>query len=512
MIVDINHYEWHDSRWMDARAQINWFEKPMSIYEVHPGSWQRKMEENNRFYTYRELADTLIPYVKEMGFTHLELLPIAEHPLDESWGYQVTGYFSPSSRFGSPEDFMYLIDTAHQEGIGVILDWVPAHFPKDDWAIARFDGTALYEHADPRLGEHQDWGTKIFNFGRNEIRSFLISNALYWLDKYHIDGLRVDAVASMIYLDYSRKAGQWLPNKYGGRENLEAIFFLRKMNETVHQYFPGILTIAEESTAWEGVSKPTYLGGLGFSMKWNMGWMHDILEYFSKEPVYRRYHHNNLTFALLYAFHENFMLVLSHDEVVHGKSSLLSKMPGNDHDKFANLRSMLSYMYAQPGKKLLFMGTEFGQWNEWNASKELDWYLLQYDRHKGLQNFLKDLNHLYQSEPALFEVDFDPVGFEWIDFRDTDNSTISFIRKTKDQKSCVVAVFNFTPVPRINYRIGVSKEGFYQEIFNSDSSYYGGTNIGNQGGVASEPIAWGPHPNSICITLPPLSALYFKLQ
>ena len=510
IVKDIDEYDWQDQQWMESRPQVSWFEKPISIYEVHLGSWRRDIFAGNRQLTYKELADTLIPYALDMGYTHLEFMPVAEHPFDESWGYQVTGYFAPSSRFGTPEDLMYFIDQAHQAGLGILLDWVPAHFPKDAWALANFDGTCLYEHADPRLGEHQDWGTKIFNFGRNEIQSFLISNALYWLDKYHIDGLRVDAVASMIYLDYSRKAGEWIPNKYGGRENLEAIAFLQRMNETVHHYFPGILTIAEESTAWNGVSRPTYLGGLGFSMKWNMGWMHDLLDYFTKDPIHRKYHHNNLTFAMLYAFHENFVLVLSHDEVVHGKSSLLSKMPGSDADKFANLRAFLAYMFAQPGKKLVFMGAELGQWSEWNCNSEISWDLLQYDRHLGLQNFVRDLNKIYQQEPALWEVDFNHTGFDWIDYHDSDNSTVSFIRKGKNPDQFIICVFNFTPIPRINYRLGVPHEGFYKEVLNSDSGYYCGINIGNQGGVQSQDIPWGKYSNSIEITLPPLSALYFK--
>ncbi len=510
IVHTIENYEWHDEGWMENRPKTNWFERPVSVYEVHLGSWRRVPEEDNRFLTYRELADQLIPHAKEMGFTHLELLPVAEHPLDVSWGYQVTGYFAPTSRFGTPEDFMYFVDKAHQHGLGVILDWVPAHFPKDDWALSGFDGTCLYEHQDPRLGEQQDWGTKIFNFGRNEVRSFLLSNALYWFDKYHIDGLRVDAVASMLYLDYSRKQGEWIPNKYGGRENLEAIDFIRKFNEVVHQYYPGALTIAEESTAWGGVSKPTYLGGLGFSMKWNMGWMHDILEYFSKEAIFRKYHHNNLTFAMLYAFHENFVLVLSHDEVVHGKKSLLSKMPGYEPDRFANMRSLFGYMYAQPGKKLLFMGAEIGQWNEWNSNTSLDWHLLDFAPHKGLQKFLGDLNKVYQTEPALHEVDFEYTGFEWIDFRDSDNSIVSFIRRGKNPQDYIVCVFNFTPVFREKYRVGVPDLVYYKEILNSDAAEFGGQNRGNSGGLMAEDSKWQDKPYSIEITLPPLSALYFK--
>jgi len=510
IVHNLHNYEWQDEGWIVNRPKINWFERPVAIYEVHPGSWMRVPEENNRSLTYREMADKLVSYVKEMGFTHLELLPVAEHPLDESWGYQVTGYFAPTSRFGTPEDFMYLVDKAHQAGLGVILDWVPAHFPKDDWALSNFDGTCLYEHRDPRSGEHKDWGTKIFNFGRNEVRAFLLSNALYWFDKYHVDGLRVDAVASMLYLDYSRKEGEWIPNKYGGRENLEAISFIKLFNELVHQYYPGVLTIAEESTAWGGVSKPTWLGGLGFSMKWNMGWMNDILDYFSEESIFRKYHHNNLTFAMLYAFHENFILVLSHDEIVHGKRSLLSKMPGYDPDKFSNLRSLFGYMYAQPGKKLLFMGAEIGQWNEWYSKTSLDWHLLDYDPHKGVQKFLKELNKIYQMEPPLHEVDFNYQGFEWIDFRDSDNSIVSFIRRSKTPEDYLVCVFNFTPVLRENYQLGVPELAYYKELLNSDSADYGGGNRGNYGGVMSESYPWQGKPCSIKITLPPLSVIYFK--
>ncbi len=510
LIRNIDTYLWTDQKWMEQRPQTNWHENPVSIYEVHLGSWRHPEDRSQEFMTYRELAASLLPYVHNMGYTHIELMPVSEHPLDQSWGYQVTGYFAPTSRFGTPEDFMYFVDQAHQLGLGIILDWVPAHFPKDNWALSGFDGTALYEHADPRRGEHKDWGTKIFNFGRNEVRSFLISNALYWLDKYHIDGLRVDAVASMLYLDYSRNQGEWLPNKFGGRENLEAIGFIKKMNEVVHHYFPGILTIAEESTAWDGVSRPTYLGGLGFSMKWNMGWMHDILEYFSKDPVHRRFHHNNLTFAMLYAFHENFVLVLSHDEVVHGKSSLIAKMPGYDHDKFCNLRTLLGYMYAQPGKKLVFMGGELGQWSEWNSNTQLNWELLEYEKHRGVQNYCRDLNNLYKSSPALYELDTQPNGFEWIDFRDSENSIVSFIRRSRNQEDYMVMVFNFTPVPRSKYRVGVPEVAFYEEALNSDSTFYGGINVGNQGGVQAEPIPWSGKPASIEITLPPLSAVYFK--
>jgi 1,4-alpha-glucan branching enzyme len=510
IVYDINKYLWNDNKWIEMRSGRNWLEFPVSIYEVHLGSWMRIPEEENRFATYKELAERLIPYVKEMGYTHIELLPVTEHPLDVSWGYQTIGYFAPTSRFGSPIDFMYFVDKCHQNNIGVILDWVPAHFPRDAHGLGYFDGTALYEHADPRKGEHKDWGTLIFNYGRNEVRNFLISNALFWLEKYHIDGLRVDAVASMVYLDYSRKEGEWIPNIYGGNENLEAVEFIKKFNEITHQYHPGILTIAEESTAWPGVSKPTYLGGLGFSFKWNMGWMHDMLEYFSKDSVYRKYHHNNLTFSLLYAFTENFMLVLSHDEVVHGKSSMLSKMPGDMWQKFANLRVLYGFMYGHPGKKLLFMGGEFGQWDEWNCDKSIDWHLLEYEPHYKLQKYIKDLNRLYMSEPSLFEVDFNYWGFEWIDFRDSEHSIISFSRNAKNPEDLLVFTCNFTPVPRFDYRIGVPKRGFYKEILNSDSYEYGGSNLGNSGGVSSEDIPSHGRAYSINITLPPLAVVVFK--
>lgn len=510
IVYDINKYRWKDNKWLDMRSKKNWFESPVSVYEVHLGSWMRIPEDGDRFLTYRELVKKLIPYVKEMGYTHIELLPITEHPLDASWGYQTVGYFAPTSRHGSPDDFMYFVDECHRNGIGVILDWVPAHFPRDAHGLGYFDGTAVYEHADPRRGEHKDWGTLIFNYGRNEVRNFLISNALFWLEKYHIDGLRVDAVASMIYLDYSRKKGEWLPNIHGGNENLEAIDLIKKFNEIVHQYHPGILTIAEESTAWPGVSKPTYLGGLGFSLKWNMGWMHDMLEYFSKDPVHRKYHHNNLTFSLLYAFSENFMLVLSHDEVVHGKRAMLNKMPGDTWQKFANLRALYGFMYGHPGKKLLFMGNEFGQWDEWSHEHSIHWHLLQHESHLKLQRYVKDLNMLYRSEPSLYQVDFHYSGFEWIDFRDADESTISFIRKSKDPEDFLVFVCNFTPVPRYGYRLGVPIPGFYKEILNSDSSEYGGSNMGNAGGVSAEEIKWHGGRYSIGVTLPPLAVVVFK--
>jgi len=501
-------HQWQDQEWIEQRKKKNWLESPMAIYEVHLGSWMRG--EDNRFLTYRELAEKLILYVKDLGFTHIELLPITEHPLDASWGYQTIGYFAPTSRFGKPEDFMYFVDQCHQNGIGVIMDWVPAHFPKDAHGLGFFDGTCLYEHEDPRKGEHRDWGTLIFNYGRNEVRNFLISNALFWIEKYHIDGLRVDAVASMLYLDYSRAPGEWIPNIYGGNENLEAIDFLKRFNEIVHGYHPGVLTIAEESTAWPMVSRPTYLGGLGFSMKWNMGWMHDTLEYFSKDPIFRKYHTNDLTFSFLYAFTENFILPFSHDEVVHGKRSMLDKMPGDMWQKFANLRALYGYMYGHPGKKLLFMGSEFGQWREWNFDESLDWHLLEYDSHKGLQRFVIDLNRIYKSEPALYELDFDWHGFEWIDFHDSDNSIISFIRRAKNPDDFLVFVFNLTPVPRFSYRIGVPRAGFYKEILNSDSKFYWGSNLGNGGGVSADDTPAHERPFSLNLTLPPLSVLIFK--
>ncbi len=510
VVCDINRYRWSDSQWLEKRGRTNWFDAPVSVYEVHLGSWMRRHDGEDGFLTYRELADKLIAYVKEMGYTHIELLPVSEHPLDASWGYQTIGYFAVNSRHGTPEDFMFLVDRCHQNNIGVILDWAPAHFPKDAHGLAFFDGTCLYEHMDPRKGEHRDWGTLIFNYGRNEVRGFLISNALFWFDKYHIDGLRVDAVASMLYLDYSRKPGDWIPNQFGGNENLEAIDFIKKFNEVIHKYYPGILTIAEESTAWPGVTKPVYLGGLGFDLKWNMGWMNDTLEYISKEPVHRRFHHNNLTFSLLYAFSENFILVLSHDEVVHGKRSMLNKMPGDMWQKFANLRLYYGYMYAHPGKKLFFMGGEIGQWDEWKFYQGLDWNLLEYEQHRKLKKYTEQLNRIYCSEPSLHEVDFDHRGFEWIDFRDTDNSIISFIRRSRKTEDYTVVVCNFTPVPRYDYRIGVPEECFYREILNSDSADYWGGNVGNSGGVNSEPVPWHGRPCSIKIVLPPLAVLYFK--
>jgi len=524
LVYDLERYGWSDSEWMEARQKKNWPRSAISIYEVHLGSWRRKTEDGNRQLTYLELVDTLLPYVLEMGFTHIELLPVAEHPFEGSWGYQVTNYYAPTSRFGPPDDFRHFIDKCHQAGIAVIMDWVPAHFPKDAHALAEFDGTHLYEHMDPRQGEQQDWGTLIFNYGRNEVRNFLIGNALFWLDKYHIDGLRVDAVASMLYLDYSRKPGQWIPNVYGGRENLDAVYFLKKFNEVCYERFPGTTTIAEESTAWPGVSRPTYLGGLGFGFKWNMGWMHDFLQYMSVDPIYRRYHHGNITFSLLYAFQENFILVLSHDEVVYGKRSLLSKMPGDEWRKFANLRMFLAWMYGHPGKKLLFMGGEFGQRNEWNHDTGLDWQLLKLPRHDGLRRFVQHVNHIYKSEPALWQRDDTYDGFDWIDFHDADNSVVSFLRKSRDVSAeppersdtsrgdIIAFVVNATPVVRYNYRLGVPEAGFYREIVNSDAETYGGSNVGNFGGVQSENREWMGREHSIVIHLPPLATLAFKLE
>ncbi len=510
IVYDINGYAWRDGEWMEKRPRTNLLESPVAMYEVHLGSWMRVPEEGGRWLTYRELADKLIPYVKEMGYTHIELLPVTEHPLDASWGYQTLGYFAPTSRYGSPKDFMRFVDRCHQEDIGVILDWVPAHFPADGHGLGFFDGTCLYEHEDSRKGFHPDWGTKIFNYGRNEVRNFLISNAMFWFERYHMDGLRVDAVASMLYLDYSRQEGEWIPNMFGGRENLEAIDLIKKFNEVSHQYHPGILTIAEESTAWPNVSRPTYLGGLGFSMKWNMGWMNDTLVYFSKDPVHRKYHHNNLTFSLLYAFTENFILPLSHDEVVHGKRSLLDKMPGDMWQKFANLRTLYGFMYGHPGKKLLFMGGELGQWDEWNSEKSLDWHLLEFEPHRGLQRFIRELNQFYRSEPSLYEIDFDYKGFEWIDFHDVEGCIISFLRRAKNYDDFTLFVFNFTPVPRTRYRIGAPVPGFYREVMNSDSAFYWGSNMGNAGGVYAEDIPFQFRPYSISITIPPLSVVIFK--
>ncbi|MDP2886145.1 MAG: 1,4-alpha-glucan branching protein GlgB [Ignavibacteria bacterium] len=506
----LDGFEWHDEGWMKERSTSNPLDKPISIYELHLTSWARVPEEASRWLTYRENAHRIVDHVKKRGFTHVELMPVMEHPLDESWGYQVTGYFASTSRFGRPQDFMYFVDYCHQNGIGVLLDWVPAHFPKDKHALGEFDGTHLYEHSDPRKGEHQDWGTYIFNYGRHEVRNFLISNALFWFDKFHVDGLRIDAVASMLYLDYSRRVGEWIPNQYGGRENIDAIQFLKQLNGIAHHYYPGTLTIAEESTAWPGVTNSLEHGGLGFDLKWNMGWMHDMLEYFSMDPIHRGYHHRNLTFALLYAFSERFLLPLSHDEVVHGKRSLLDKMPGDLWQKFANLRALFGLMYAFPGKKLLFMGGEFGQWIEWNHDSSLDWHLLSYDSHQGVQRLIDSLHKLYKTEAALHEVDFEYRGFEWIDFQDSASSVIAFERKARDPQNRVVVVCNFTPVPRYGYRIGVSEPGHYQELLNTDSLYFGGSNLGNSGELVADEVPFHHHPASVRLTLPPLSVLYLK--
>ncbi len=512
VVADLDRYPWGDSDWMAERAVRQSLNSPISIYEVHLGSWRKIADEQwgTRYLSYRELSETLIPYVLEMGYTHIELLPIAEHPLDASWGYQVLGFFAPTSRFGTPEDFMYFIDQCHRQGLGVILDWVPAHFPKDGAGLNFFDGTHLYSHVDPRQGEHQDWGTLIFNYGRNEVRSFLISNALFWLDKYHIDGLRVDAVASLLYLDYSREEGQWVPNEYGGRENLAAISFLRKTNEVLHGVFPGILTIAEESTSWPMVSRPTYLGGLGFSLKWNMGWMHDTLSYMNKDPIHRRFHHNEMTFGMLYAFHENFILTLSHDEVVHGKGSLLGKMSGDEWQKFANLRAYYGFMWGYSGKKLLFMGNEFAQWQEWDHDKGLEWAALNAPNHQGIKRFVRDLNLVYRSEPALYENDFDWSGFSWIDANDNDNSVLSFIRFARSPDDFILVVCNFTPIVRHHYRIGTPAAGRYRELINSDQDIYRGSGISNGSEIASLDESCHGQAHCLDLTLPPLSTLMLK--
>jgi 1,4-alpha-glucan branching enzyme len=509
-VWDLSGYQWGDDQWLARRGAAQALGAPLSIYEVHLGSWRRVPEEGNRWLSYREMAPLLADYVHDMGFTHVEFLPVSEHPLDASWGYQTVGYFAPTSRFGTPQDFMYLVDHLHQRGIGVFLDWVPAHFPRDPHGLGYFDGTHLYEHADPRKGEHIDWGTFIFNYGRHEVSSFLISNALFWLDRYHIDGLRVDAVASMLYLDYSRRSGEWVPNQYGGRENLEALAFLRKFNETVYGDFPDAVTIAEESTAWPMVSRPVYLGGLGFGLKWDMGWMHDTLAYLGQDPVHRKYHHNRLTFRGLYAFTENYVLPLSHDEVVHGKGSLLSKMPGDDWQKFANLRLLFGYQWTQPGKKLLFMGGEFGQWSEWNHDTSLEWHLLEYPPHRGLQRWVRDLNTAYRGEPALHEWDCDAAGFEWIDANDSEQSVLSYLRKGKSPGEELVVLCNFTPVPRYNYRVGVSRGGRWEEVLNSDAPLYGGSGQGNLGGVTAAPVPWHGRDYTLHVTLPPLGMVVFK--
>ncbi len=509
VVWDLN-YKWHDKKWLNKRAEYNRLDGPISVYEMHLGSWKRVPEEFNRFLNYREIAEVLPDYIKSMGFTHVEFLPVMEHPFYGSWGYQCTGFFSPTSRYGRPEDLMYLIDCLHQNNIGVILDWVPSHFPVDIHSIGFFDGTHLYEHSDPKKGFHPDWGSYIFNYGRNEIKSFLISSSIFWLEKYHIDSIRMDAVASMLYLDYSRKEGEWIPNKFGGRENLEAIDFIKLFNESVYKYMPDTQTIAEESTAWPMVSSPTNSGGLGFGMKWNMGWMHDTLNYFSKDSIHRKHHQDNLTFSPWYAFYENFILPLSHDEVVHGKKSLLSKMPGDEWQKFANLRALYGYMWGHPGKKLLFMGGEIGQWCEWDHDSSLDWHLLEYDMHKGLQKWVKDLNKFYKNEPCLYEIDFSQMGFEWIDFQDAESSIICFLRKCHSENTYLLIICNFTPVLRSDYKIGVPSPGLWKECLNSDAEIYGGSGNGNCGGILSSSKPAHGKDQSISITLPPLSVVFFK--
>jgi 1,4-alpha-glucan branching enzyme len=504
-------YQWEDGDWMGDRPSFGgWNERPMSVYEVHLGSWRRVTKEGDRYLTYRELADQLVPYVREMGFTHIELMPVMEHPFSGSWGYQVIGFFAPTSRFGTPDDFRHFVDRCHRYGIGVILDWVPGHFPKDRHGLAQFDGTSLYEHADPRKGEHMEWGTLIFNYGRSEVRTFLMSNALYWLEEFHLDGLRVDAVASMLYLDYSRNAGEWIPNQYGGRENLEAVSFLQQLNTETHARAPGTITVAEESTSWPAVSRPTYVGGLGFTFKWNMGWMHDMLEYIRQDPVHRRWHHSKITFSMLYAFTENFVLPFSHDEVVHGKRSMLDKMPGDLWQKHANLRALYGYMFGHPGKKLLFMGGEFGQWREWNVESGLDWHLLDDRMHDGLRRWVQDLNHTYQREPSLHQVDFESSGFAWIDCNDNENSVLSMIRKARNPQDFTVMAVNFTPVPREAYTIGVPEGGWYREILNSDAEMYGGGNLGNGGGVEAEAQPSHGFDYSLKLTVPPLGFVMLK--
>ncbi|MDY6782140.1 MAG: 1,4-alpha-glucan branching enzyme [Cyanobacteriota bacterium] len=532
IVADLDRYTWNDQDWIEQRRNTEALAQPVSVYELHIGSWLHEAYETPphhlhgkgqpvavndykqgaRYLTYVELAERLIPYVKELGYTHIEVLPVAEHPFDGSWGYQVTGYYAPTSRHGTPEDFMYFVDQCHQNGIGVIVDWVPGHFPKDGHGLAFFDGTHLYEHADPRKGEHKEWGTLVFNYSRNEVRNFLVANALFWFDKYHIDGIRVDAVASMLYLDYCREPGEWLPNEYGGRENLEAADFLRQVNSVLFSYFPGVLSIAEESTSWPMVSWPTYMGGLGFNQKWNMGWMHDMLDYFSMDPWFRQFHQNNITFSMWYHHSENYMLALSHDEVVHGKSAMIGKMPGDEWQKFANVRCLFSYMFAHPGKKTMFMSMEFGQWNEWNVWSDLDWGLLQHDRHRQLKQFFCDLNALYKSEPALYSMDFEEEGFEWIDCSDNRHSVVSFIRRAKEGDEFVVAVCNFTPQPHSHYRIGVPEAGFYTETFNSDARPYGGSNMGNLGGKWTDEWSFHNQPYSLDLCLPPLGVLMFKLD
>jgi 1,4-alpha-glucan branching enzyme len=512
VVCTLEGFEWRDGEWLAARERRNALDAPVAIYEVHLGSWMRVPEEGDRPLTYRELAERLPAYVRDMGYTHVELLPVAEHPFYGSWGYQTIGMFAPTRRYGTPHDFMTLVDALHRAGIGVLVDWVPAHFPRDPHGLVYFDGTHLYEHADPRQGAHPDWGTLVYNYGRNEVQNFLLASGLFWLDRYHVDGLRVDAVASMLYLDYSRRAGEWVPNPHGGRENLDAIAFLRRFNELAYREHPGAMTAAEESTAWPMVSRPTWLGGLGFGYKWNMGWMHDVLDYLSREPIHRKHHHHQLTFGLLYAWHENFVLALSHDEVAHGKGSLLGKMPGDEWQRFANLRALHAFMYGHPGKKLLFMGGEFAQSREWHHDRSLDWHLLEAGpyHHRGMQRLVRDLNHLYRREPALHEVDFSPAGFEWMDCNNWEQSIVAFVRRARNPEDCVLVVCNFTPVPRAGYRIGVPAWGFYRELLNTDAACYGGSNVGNAGGVEAQAIPWHGQPHSVVLSLPPLGVLVLK--
>jgi 1,4-alpha-glucan branching enzyme len=509
-VWNLDNYSWHDESWMKNRTNTNSLGSPLSFYEVHLGSWKRALHEGNRWLTYRELAPLLADYVHDAGFTHIELLPVMEHPFDGSWGYETLGYFAPTSRFGTPDDFMYLVDYLHQRGIGIVLDWVPAHFPKDEAGLGYFDGSHLYEHEDPRQGEHPDWNTFVFNYGRNEVQNFLISNALFWMDKYHVDGLRVDAVASMLYLDYGRREGQWIPNRFGGKENLDAVHFLRTLNEHVYGAYPDTMMIAEESTSWPQVSRPIYLGGLGFGLKWNMGWMHDVLSYMSQDPVYRNYHHNEITFSLVYAFAENFVLPFSHDEVVYGKGSMIRKMPGDDWQKFANLRLLYGFMFGHPGKKLLFMGDEFGQWSEWNHDASLEWNLLEHPSHAGLKRWVRDLNTLYRGEPLLHTMDFNSAGFEWVDCKDFQRSIISFLRRGQNPSDQILFVCNFTPVVRQNYRVGVPLEGHWKEILNSDAPLYGGSGQGNFGGLSTVPLPIHGRPFSLNMTLPPLGIVVFR--
>ena len=509
-VWNLDNYSWHDESWMKNRTNTNSLGSPLSFYEVHLGSWKRALDENNRWLTYRELAPLLADYVHDAGFTHIEVLPVMEHPFDGSWGYETLGYFAPTSRFGTPDDFMYLVDYLHQRGIGVVLDWVPAHFPKDEAGLGYFDGSHLYEHEDPRQGEHPDWNTFVFNYGRNEVQNFLISNALFWMDKYHVDGLRVDAVASMLYLDYGRREGQWIPNRFGGKENLDAVHFLRTLNEHIYGAYPDTMMIAEESTSWPQVSRPIYLGGLGFGLKWNMGWMHDVLNYTSQDPVFRNYHHNEITFSLVYAFAENFVLPFSHDEVVYGKGSMIRKMPGDDWQKFANLRLLYGFMFGHPGKKLLFMGDEFGQWAEWNHDASLEWNLLEHPSHAGLKRWVRDLNTLYRGEPLLHTMDFNSAGFEWVDCKDFQRSIISFLRRGQNPSDQLLFVCNFTPVVRQNYRVGVPLEGHWKEILNSDAPLYGGSGQGNFGGLSTVPLPIHGRPFSLNMTLPPLGIVIFR--